>query len=217
MVIPHSGNVCSGLCRAPCGHADCWQCEKIVAVEAEKALKDAAKRISKSPSSTTVYPGVPRSTTVTYKQAFAETQTTTITRVALENLCERAGLDVVWNGGDPIIREKDAKHGRHLNDVSPDPLAEAAKRIAASASTTIDQMVKEALKGPTPEVLRIQGIPGLHKQVDAMTSMRAEVERLARIKADAEEKEARDILKAQGASDEDIAAAKALFDWSPKK
>lgn len=215
MDIPHSGNYCSGLCRAPCGHLDCWQCEKVLKEEAEKAVKAAQAKIAKA--SKTVYPGVPRSTTVTYKQAFAEVQTTTITRAALEALCERAGLDVDWNGGDPIIREKKDKKGRHLNDVPRDPLAEAAQRIAEGAAMTMDRVVTEALKGLGPEVLRISGIPGLHKQVSAMDAMRAEVERLAKIKADAEEKEARDILKAQGASDEDIAAAKALFDWKPTK
>jgi len=24
--IPHSGNLCSGLCAKPCGHIGCWQC-----------------------------------------------------------------------------------------------------------------------------------------------------------------------------------------------
>lgn len=34
--VPHSGNSCSGLCRPPCEHADCWQCREVLQQEADR-------------------------------------------------------------------------------------------------------------------------------------------------------------------------------------
>jgi hypothetical protein len=153
--------------------------------------------------------------------SFSEIQTTSITRAALESLIDQIpDLQMEWNDGDPIIIRKPpvgmAPTGRKLNDVRGEwraeatALSDAVAKIAAGAEATIDQMVKEAIKAPMPDVLRIQGIPGIHKQADESV-LRKEVERVARAKAKENEKRAREVLKAQGASDADIDAAADLL------
>lgn len=221
--IPHSGNLCSGMCGAPCGHEGCWQCEEMLVKEAERLVKASQQRASKALA--TLRPVRPPSRT-SATASYSSLQTATITREALQGLIDQVpGLQMQWNDGDPIVirKQADGLAGRKLNDVHGDwvpeggVLAEAVQKISADASKTIDQMVKDAMKGPPPEMARITGLPGLERAVNGMTALRDEVERVAREKAKQEEQRAREVLKAQGASDDDIEAARALLGWDPVK
>lgn len=157
MQVNHSGNQCSGLCEAPCGHAGCWQCgEEGVSVEDQQAAV-ALMAAADAP--------------VSAKRINADTreqdEVTTITRAALSGLATRAGLDMDWNDGDPVFREVDdpeimrekaaAKRQvkvleKKLEDERQARAAErqalgAAQQIARSADEALDEMMSKVLNG----------------------------------------------------------------------
>lgn len=130
--IPHSGNLCSGICNwqpVPCPHDDCWQCEqawqeneakerkaeavklaaKIKPMTAEEAEEILANRVA-IPARQNAKVARPRLGSALAKassQKPEEWQKTTITRAALEALVNRAGLQMDWNNGDPIVFDND--------------------------------------------------------------------------------------------------------------
>jgi hypothetical protein len=105
MDIPHSGNACSGLCRAPCHHPGCWQCE----AEDDRLLKAAVAKSMRNMEA------------IQSKEAnsYASMQTAVITRPALQGLCDLAGVELNWNGGDPVIFDKGGTVGRRINKGAP--------------------------------------------------------------------------------------------------
>jgi len=200
-LIQHSGNLCSGLCLTPCGHDGCWQCVDDFKAETERAVKARAERAVKAQEvrSKKAIDILAGEVAMTQRVQYSENQTVSITRAALEGLIGQVpGLSMEWNGGYPIVirNEPSGPVGRKLNDVHGAWVPEV---------------------GVLAEAVRISGTPDTHKRVSAAKEMQAEVERILREKAKAEEQQAREVLKAQGASDDDIAAAADLLGWDPTK
>lgn len=55
--------------------------------------------------------------------------TTTITREALDILCNRARIDMDWNNGDPIFREREGEEPLQIAGHPTDADIEAAKKV----------------------------------------------------------------------------------------
>jgi len=120
--VPHSGNLCSGLCRTPCIHFDCWQCDEEREVLLKKKVLEEAKEhhrvinaaiqsarasqvISTAPPVISAAPP-PGGWKSPGWSPLGETTTAMVTRDALQHLVELAGLHMDWNNGDPIIHWK---------------------------------------------------------------------------------------------------------------
>lgn len=199
--IQHSGNACSGMCRPPCGHEGCWQCDEGLDKTAARDLLQKAKSTlgmkQERPKGllSQMRPSDPK-----------DGQTTTITRSVLEGLCEKAGVTLIW--GDPptfrddgdmmraaALKEEERKRlqqekVKELERItqaqsSGSLSAQAARTLAENAVKTIDAQVAQVLQAGTADVIR----------------------------ADAEKREADVIadLKAKGATDADIEAARSLL------
>jgi hypothetical protein len=152
--------------RNGCTHDDCWQCAEKRATEKVAVMASMVEKARRERNAQTrrqidgpIDPLLRKSMTpgITVDRSFAQNQTTTISRTALERLCADAGLVLEWNGGDPIIchREEDGTlTGRKLVD---------ANGVYAQEATSIPSALGD--------------------------------------------KRAREVLKAQGASDDDIEAA----------
>jgi hypothetical protein len=174
--VPHSGNDCSGLCRMPCLHVGCWQCEA-------RSITEWTGQIIGRLQSKYVAPEMFAALTP------EDRETTKITRKALEGLAKRAGIEMWWNDGDPIFMEGGATkstHERAIDVIPQSDIDAAARRIAAGAAQTMDEIVDDLLS-------------------QAKTDLTKDAER-----------KAREILKEQGASDDDISAAEALLKGVPR-
>jgi len=195
--IPHSGNLCSGLCMTPCAHTDCWQCQ-VVHTERRFASAGAVLQEAKNRLAAMEISPLLRS-----KGSRAD-QRTTITRSILEGLCERAGIVMEWNEGAPIFRDG-AKEGER--NVLVAKVKELEKIAADEKAGTVTEKVARSLAKAAGE------------QMDTMVSDVIRQSANRTLVADAVEHEATAIqkLKDGGASDDDIEAAKTLLGWKPKE
>lgn len=208
--VPHSGNLCSGLCRAPCGHNDCWQCNEVKQKAERKKhtspdcndlcrvpcghslCKDCfnhahnearmAARAAYKSQGTSILNNLPA-------QGPGDTQKVAITRAALEGLCQRAGVRLDWNDGDPIFHDERGW--------------ESAKSWSANGKgvppKTFEDHVRQLADTKLSEDLR--------KSLDQATRDRAKLL----------EEQARQKLRDAGASEADIEATVALMGWEPPK
>ena len=195
--VPHSGNLCSGLCMTPCAHTDCWQCQAVHTerrfASAGAVLQDAKNRLA----------AMEISPLLRSKGKGAD-QLTTITRSILEGLCERAGIVMEWNDGAPIFRDM-AKEGERTVLVAK--IKELEKIVATQKAGTVSEKVARSLAKAAGE------------QMDTMVSDVIRQSANRTLVANAVEHEAAAIqkLKDDGASDDDIEAAKTLLGWEPKE
>lgn len=195
--VPHSGNLCSGLCMTPCAHTDCWQCQGVHTerrfASAGAVLQEAKNRLA----------AMEISPLLRSKGSRAD-QRTTITRSILEGLCERAGIVMEWNDGAPIFRDG-AKEGERTVLVAK--VKELEKIVADQKAGTVTEKVARSLAKAAGE------------QMDTMVSDVIRQSANRTLVADAVEHEAAAIqkLKDGGASDDDIEAAKTLLGWKPKE
>lgn len=193
--VPHSGNLCSGLCMTPCAHTDCWQCQGVHTerrfASAGAVLREAKDRLA----------AMEISPLLRSKEGSRADQRTTITRSILEGLCERAGIVMEWNEGAPIFRDG-AKEGER--NVLVAKVKELEKIVAAEKAA---EKVARSLAKAAGE------------QMDTMVSDVIRQSANRTLVADAVEHEATAIqkLKDGGASDDDIEAAKTLLGWKPKE
>lgn len=201
-LVPHSGNHCSGLCVTPCDHIDCWQCVEVrdakVTDEALKANIMALKHDK----------GLLSGLAAQRPEDHAKT---TITHAALKALCEKAGIRMDWNGGDPIFHDDgtimQVEKAEH----------DATKRALKAKVKELEDIVAKQRDGNLTAKVATDLAKAAAQQMDDMVNdiMRASVNDT--LKADAEANEARVVeeLKAKGATDDDIEAAKALLGWHP--
>lgn len=201
-LVPHSGNRCSGLCRTPCDHTDCWQCVEVrdeaVASETLKETKMALNQAKGLLSNLAA-------------QKPEDYQKATITHAALKALCERAGIRMDWNGGDPVFHDD--------GTIKQVEQAErnAAKRALEEKVKALEDLAAKQRAGQVESRVATTLAKAAAQQMDDMVNdiMRKSV--TDTLKADAEANEARVVeeLKAKGATDDDIEAAKALLGWHP--
>lgn len=97
--MTHSGRYCNFKCAAPCDHLDCVMCMGI-----KPSPKVSIPKANATPADTA------RVVAATLKELQAavppdEGATTRITRMALEGLASRAGIDVTWREGEPYFSE----------------------------------------------------------------------------------------------------------------
>lgn len=214
--VPHSGNECSGMCVAPCDHVTCWQCMEIKERpdEMAKATRQRLQALAKdyeTPKRRVVDPRKSLLGKLPAQQP-KDHQTATITRAALEELADKAGIAMDWNDGSPIFRdggtirkmeEKYRAAERALLEEKVKTLEEiAAKRdagnltqqaansMAKAAGTQSDTLISDLIKRKVDETLR---------------------EDIRNNEAHVKQK-----LKDAGASDDDIAAAEAVLGWKPE-
>lgn len=140
-----------------------------------------------------------------------EWQKTTISRQALEHMARKAGLQIDWNNGDPIVF--DASKWTRLDDFGKtrtpygqNAVKEAADALGRNAARNFDEQVKRLIQKNLAEEL--QGSV-FSKAVDEATA-----DTMAR-QAEAEENRIRARMREAGVSDEDIAAAQALLGGKP--
>lgn len=201
-LVPHSGNRCSGLCRTPCDHTDCWQCVEVrdeaVASETLKETKMALNQAKGLLGNLSA-------------QKPEDYQKTTITHAALKALCEKAGIRMDWNGGDPVFHDD--------GTIKQVEQAErnAAKRALEEKVKALEDLAAKQRAGQVESRVATTLAKAAAQQMDDMVNdiMRKSV--TDTLKADAEANEARVVeeLKAKGATDDDIEAAKALLGWHP--
>lgn len=214
--VPHSGNECSGMCVAPCDHETCWQCMEIKERpdEMAKATRQRLQALAKdyeTPKRRVVDPRKSLLGKLPAQQP-KDHQTTTITRAALEDLADKAGIAMDWNDGSPIfrdggtIRKMEEKYRaaeravleekvKTLEDIAAKRDAgnltqQAANSMAKAAGTQSDTMMSDLIKRKVEETLR---------------------EDIRNNEAHVKQK-----LKDAGASDDDIAAAEAVLGWKPE-
>ena len=123
------------------------------------------------------------------------------------------GHDGCWQCAE-IVKTKAMniiKAAEKQSKFKDDPLTEAANRLGKNTSTTFDSVVRKMVAETLP--LRMSAPPVSMRQ--AREQLQSEVDRLSREKSRHANEQARNVLKAQGASDEDIAAAEAILGWKP--
>ncbi len=144
-------------------------------------------------------------------QKSSEYEKTIITRAAFEALCDKAGVRMDWNGGQPVLHDDDVEKytgaweaaeraERKLQMKQMERILQkqqgglisqsAANSMAASAANAMDKTVSDIIRKKVNETLR--------------EDMHANEER---VKAK---------LKEGGATDDDIAAAEAVLGWKPE-
>lgn len=197
-LVPHSGNRCSGLCRTPCDHTDCWQC---VEVRDDETLKETKMALNHAKG---LLGNLAAQKPEDYKKA-------TITHAALKALCEKAGIRMDWNGGDPVFHDD--------GTIKQVEQAErnAAKRALEEKVKALEDLAAKQRAGQVEARVATTLAKAAAQQMDDMVNdiMRKSV--TDTLKADAEANEARVVeeLKAKGATDDDIEAVKALLGWHP--
>lgn len=208
--IPHSGDKCSGLCETPCPHEGCWQCEEVIE---EVIVEHFRKRIDNrlmELNRTTATIKAQTSKFAIPAPAKAQDQKAMITRGALEALAEKAGVRMNWNNGAPeffddSVRDREKRYVDAERKVLEEKVKElehiaaqqnsgilsqqAANSMAKAAAQQMDQTVSDILKARVEETL----------VADAVANEEAAIAK----------------LKANGVSDADIDAAKALMGWRP--
>lgn len=206
--VPHSGNKCSGLCRPPCDHPDCWQCaegrsraQDMAAAQRLMAMTKAAEKAG----ATSVLGAMAG-------QKPEDWQKATVTRGALEALAQKAGVRMDWNNGSPVFYD-DAVH-------------EMERRYMAAERSAMEEKVKEL------ERIAAQQRGGLISQqaarslaeaagqtMDTMVSdiIKQKVEATLREDMVANEAAVKGKFKQAGASDDDIAAVEKLLGGSVAK
>lgn len=197
-LVPHSGNRCSGLCRTPCDHTDCWQC---VEVRDDETLKETKMALNQAKG---LLGNLAAQKPEDYKKA-------TITHAALKALCEKAGIRMDWNGGDPVFHDDGTIKQVERAEQN------AAKRALEEKVKALEDLAAKQRAGQVESRVATTLAKAATQQMDDMVNdiMRKSV--TDTLKADAEANEARVVeeLKAKGATDDDIEAAKALLGWHP--
>jgi len=174
----------------PCSHFDCWQCNAHRETPAYK--KQEADRLAQV---------LARKVAEEKRRSAAQGsvlgrlpaqgpkdhQKAYVGRVALEGLAARAGLTMDWNDGDPVFRELGSRTQWDDKSAGVDILREATDTIARNAATTLDEAVRKVVNATLETDLRVKEV------------------------------KARQVLKANGASEDDIAAAETLLRWKPKE
>lgn len=234
--VPHSGNLCSGLCRTPCDHPSCWQCVEVKDKAAvEHTLKNAMSqlqaltadhRTKAQKAYQNLRPGDRAKELLanhdhqhsmpTHQPLFipapakAQDQKTTITRGALEALCEKAGIRMDWNLGEPVfyddsIQDRERKYTEAQRKILEEKVKEL-EHIAAQQNSGI-------LSAQTANSMAKAAGQQMNSQVSDILKRKVE----ETLVADAVANEATAIakLKSNGASDDDIEAARSLMGWKP--
>jgi hypothetical protein len=205
--VPHSGNKCSGLCLMPCGHPDCWQCAEGNAKLADEraaqqvlAVKNALAKAGARSSILGQMTG----------QKATDWQKATITRGALEGLAQKAGVRMDWNNGSPVFYDEDIQNMearytkaqrevmdrkvKELEDIAKKQSAgilsqQTARSMAEAAGKQMDTMVNDVIKERVNETLREDISNNEQRIIEEM--------------------------RANGASEDDIEAARLLAGWKP--
>ena len=162
---PHSGCGCESGNNLPCEHNECSYCsllrqrqDDLLAAE-DRRSKMEAKRMLMEQIKKEVEAEAARQKAaasgmdaarraVLYGEPKSEMdETTTITRAALEGLCAQAGIEMDWNGGQPIIRKGTLVPGGSLTE-------RAVNSLTANAVASMDTLVGKKLKETIRETLR---------------------------------------------------------------
>lgn len=202
--VAHSGNYCHGLCATPCGHDDCWQCVDHKDAAAVKYIRERIdKRLAVLTKPTIAKFAIPA-------PAKAADQKAMITRGALEALAEKAGIRMNWNNGQPeffddSVLDREKRYADAERKVLEDKVAELSKIAAQQSSGILSQQAANSMAKAAAQ------------QMDQTVSdiLKAKVEETLVADAVANEATAIAKLKAGGASDADIEAAKELMGWRP--
>lgn len=232
--VPHSGNSCSGLCERPCDHAGCWQCEEYsdnhpeLAMQKLKVTRDralikkeedalrsaletvAAQRGQMEASLKKGPPLIPPpQRTLPLPRS---SQMASITRGALEALAEKAGVRMSWNGGDPVFHDDDVNLREDLytqaeRKLMADKVKQLGDIVAKQNSKLISDQAARSLAKAAADSMDKMASDIIHQNVKEM--LKSDIE--------ANEKRVVDELKASGASDADIEAARRLMEPDPNK
>ena len=194
-LVPHSGNRCSGLCVTPCDHIDCWQCVDVREEAITKMALNQAKGLLSNLAA----------------QKPEDYQKTTITHAALKALCEKAGIRMNWNDGNPVFHDDGTIQQVERAERN------ATKRALEEKVKALEDLAAKQRAGQVEPRVASSLAKAAAQQMDDMVNdiMRKSVNDT--LKADAEANEARVVeeLKTKGATDDDIEAAKALLGWHP--
>jgi hypothetical protein len=176
--------------------------------------KSAKERIAKLAALTDPKPAKASILSAMSGKPSAEVQKTTITRAALEGLCEKAGITMDWNYGNPIFKDSGVRQD----------IADLEKRYAQAERAVLEEKVKELQRIADQQrqgVLSTQAANSMAKaaaqQMDTMANdvIKEKVEAQMRADAIANEARIRADMKAKGATDADIDAAVTLLGWKP--
>lgn len=198
--VPHSGNLCSGLCRPPCPHEDCWQCadgrqrrRDELAVQKLHQMDVSAKKSGASILS--AMKGDPK-----------DWQKATITRGALEALAAKAGVRMDWNNGAPVFYDDDVRDMQRRFDV-------AEKKVMEEKLRELERIAAQQQSGNLTSRAARSLAEAAAKSMDTMVSdiIKARVEATLQEDIEANEARVKSQLKAKGASDADIAAVEKLM------
>jgi len=148
-MVPHSGNLCSGLCRQPCKHADCWQCNE--GTEAYAVSQGAKVEDARAVSRLNELAVAAESATKEDK-AKAKLRAAGATDADIAAVAKLAGYTGSYSI-DPEVPKDALQSGSVL---TADMIRQAAQRIGENAAAEMDRQVMGILNPATYKEL-VQG------------------------------------------------------------